>query len=176
MPINPVLVLPKEGLYSKYGFNDGDMPDQVAAWLEYNGYESEAVDWHETLFNLVEAYLLPEVTLHPGTKLVKMGTAHNPARVLDEEGLDVYDASRSDYSFGVKVDLSSAKARSFFVFTKEEPWEMLPEEDAPETTDEQLRYLAKAYDLIDEVRLSVEPYSVVYNNLTSVLRVLQRHV
>lgn len=55
MTASPILVLNPRDLYSKYGFNDGDMPDHIREWFESQAYDLDLLNWHETLFNLVGA-------------------------------------------------------------------------------------------------------------------------
>lgn len=121
MTASPILVLNPRGLYSKYGFNDGDMPDHIREWFESQAYDLDSLDWHETLFNLVNEFVLPRVTLPAGTSLWRIHSAHNPARVRDEAGNDVYDSD--DWHANVHVDLSLPDARDLFEFEYLQPWE-----------------------------------------------------
>jgi hypothetical protein len=76
------------GLLSKWGFNDGDMPDDVIdAWDEANsGSPWVRVDWHPILCRLVRERVLP--ALDQFVELVEIGTSHNPIRAQSVDGQD----------------------------------------------------------------------------------------
>jgi len=79
------LTLFSSSLLSKWGFNDGDDPDE---WLDYcdaHGIDHNAVDF--PLIPLVHQYLLPKI----GQKItvVEIETSHNPIRALTVDGEDM---------------------------------------------------------------------------------------
>jgi hypothetical protein len=83
----PVVTLFSSGLLSKWGFSDGDAPDE---WLDYcddNGIDLPPAAWHPILRELVKQFLLPalaqEVTVTYGD------TSHNPVRAQTVDGTDV---------------------------------------------------------------------------------------
>ena len=85
MSKEPVFTLVSAGLLSKWGFNDGDCPDDVLAWLEENGH-GWRVDWHPVLTKLVEDYLVP--ALDQEVELAHILTSHNPVRARTVNGAD----------------------------------------------------------------------------------------
>jgi hypothetical protein len=77
-------------LLSKWGFNDGDDPDD---WLDY--CDAHGIDYNEVDFPLVELvrrYLLP--ALDQTVTVVEIGTNHNPIRAQTVNGIDVSAAWR----------------------------------------------------------------------------------
>jgi hypothetical protein len=85
------LTLWTSGLLSKWGFNDGDMPDDVwDAWDEVCRPASyRHVDWHPVLCRLVSEYVAPR--LDQRVELTEIGTNHNPIRASKVDGVDVED-------------------------------------------------------------------------------------
>lgn len=83
------LTLYSDGLCSKWGFNDGDIPDHVVAWCEENGVAWHEVDWHEVLSELVREYLLPALAEHHEVEIYHMVTNHNPIRASRIDGQDI---------------------------------------------------------------------------------------
>lgn len=84
-----MMILSAAGLASKWGFNDGDMPDEV--WDELGDDLVHAVNWHEALRVLVRRHLVP--LLPAGTKVYDVETNHNPIRTddwSDEAAPDVW--------------------------------------------------------------------------------------
>lgn len=89
--------LDASSLASKFGFNDGDILDDVL-WAAYGetlfGVEENEEEHlrfdHEVLARLVEQHLLP---LLPPTPTMRIGTIHNPIRV--ETDTDAADVSAS---------------------------------------------------------------------------------
>jgi len=79
------LTLFSADLLSKWGFNDGDPPDD---WLDY--CEAHGIDYNIVPFPLaalVRRYLLPAID-QPVT-VVDIETIHNPIRVDTVDGQDV---------------------------------------------------------------------------------------
>lgn len=81
----PHLTLFSSSLLSKWGFNDGEDPDD---WLDY--CEAKGIDYTALpfpLIPLVRTYLLPQI--EQDVSLVEVETNHNPIRVDTVEGADV---------------------------------------------------------------------------------------
>lgn len=91
-----MLILFSDGLLSKWGFNDGDLPEEFYEW------------WHETrcppscfwecyakvpdkpvIQVLVRRFLLP--ALDQRVEVYDIGTIHNPIRASSVDGLEVPD-------------------------------------------------------------------------------------
>ena len=96
--------LRRSDLISKWGFGDGDMFDD----LLWDTYESvpESPDptlcfEHEVLWRCVDRYLIS--TLERPVTLQRFCTAHNPARLFDEE----YDAFEADLMSGPDVTVTA---------------------------------------------------------------------
>lgn len=81
--------LDSDSLLSKFGFNDGDMPEDVCDRIDRLGIPSERVDWHAVLRNLVRKYLLPELAKYHVVELTDIDTAHNPIRAWKVDGVEV---------------------------------------------------------------------------------------
>jgi hypothetical protein len=84
----PVLTLFSSGLLSKWGFNDGDAPNDVLDWREEHGL-GWRVEWHPVLVRLVYRFLLP--VLDQEVKVAEIETIHNPIRAETVDGVDVTD-------------------------------------------------------------------------------------
>lgn len=82
------LTLFSAGLLSKWGFNDGDMPDGLWDYFDEKGMQ--VMDWHPVLIHLVRGFLAPKI--EQNIELVEICTGHNPIRVTRLYGLDVSDA------------------------------------------------------------------------------------
>lgn len=63
----PDVYLDSQGLCSKWGFGDGDMPDTVWDWIDEVGISYADLDWHAALRRLVREHLLREVAAAGGT-------------------------------------------------------------------------------------------------------------
>lgn len=103
----PVLTLFTAGLFSKWGFGDGDMPADFIDWCEARGVDYEAEirlwSWHQTLIGLVRDKLLPALDVQVET--VEIGTNHNPIRASKVNGEDVEDRWYAEWSdYGVKPE------------------------------------------------------------------------
>ncbi|CAM5529301.1 hypothetical protein SALBM135S_00849 [Streptomyces alboniger] len=78
----PTITLHSDGLLSKFGFNDGDDPEE---WLEY--CEANGIDYNEVdfpLVQLVRQYVLP--ALDQTVTVYEIETAHNPIRARTVDG------------------------------------------------------------------------------------------
>lgn len=87
----PTLRLLSSGLLSKWGFSDGDVPDEWLDWCEERGIDWTALrGWRAyVLPELVRRYLMP--ALEQKVELVDIGTNHNPIRAGTVDGIDVSD-------------------------------------------------------------------------------------
>ncbi|WP_405924866.1 hypothetical protein [Streptomyces sp. NBC_00035] len=86
MTTEPSLTLHSDGLLSKFGFNDGDDPEE---WLEY--CEANGIDYNEVdfpLVQLVRQHVLP--ALDQTVTVVEIETHHNPIRAKTVDGIEVY--------------------------------------------------------------------------------------
>lgn len=84
----PHLTLFSRDLLSKWGFNDGDDPDDWLDYCEAHGIDYKAVDF--PLVALVRRYLLP--ALDQDVAVVEIETSHNPIRAHLVDGIDVTEA------------------------------------------------------------------------------------
>jgi hypothetical protein len=82
----PALTLFSDGLLSKWGFNDGDAPDDFLGWLEDSGH-GWRIDWHSVLVRLVRDYLVP--ALDQDVDVYPCETSHNPVRAETVNGREV---------------------------------------------------------------------------------------
>lgn len=82
-----VLHLFSAGLLSKFGFNDGDEPDNVADWLEADGIAYMDVAWRPALQLLVREHLLPK--LDQVVEVYDIETNHNPIRAESVDGVKI---------------------------------------------------------------------------------------
>lgn len=87
------LHLNSSSLLSKYGFNDGDLPEELMDHLDALGMPYPD-DWRPILVHLVRTHLLPY--LQHDVEVEVLGTNHNPIRALTVDGLDVEDCHMGD--------------------------------------------------------------------------------
>ena len=87
---NDHLTLHSVGLLSKWGFNDGDVDEYLADWLEAQGFPEDSYDWHDVLIELVQTRLLPQLAAcgHQ-VETTTIGTIHNPIRAVWVDGAEV---------------------------------------------------------------------------------------
>ncbi|WP_327230819.1 hypothetical protein [Streptomyces murinus] len=88
MVAEPHLTLFSSDLLSKWGFNDGDDPDDWLDYCEAHGIDYNTVDF--PLVALVRRYLLP--VLDQDVTVVEIETIHNPIRAELVDGIDVTEA------------------------------------------------------------------------------------
>lgn len=86
--MNPIdtIELHSNGLFSKHGFMDGDLLDDVPGlphefFMLPHSAAHHLDEKHETLARLVERYLVPAMPIL--VKTVRIGTHHNPIRAED---------------------------------------------------------------------------------------------
>jgi len=85
-----IMSLYSEGLLSKWGFEDGDMPENVWDAIEEAGLDFMTIDWHGVLRSLVRDYLLPALDQH--VEVYDIETIHNPIRAKSVDGVAIPDA------------------------------------------------------------------------------------
>ncbi|MFI0900581.1 hypothetical protein [Streptomyces sp. NPDC020983] len=81
----PVITLFSSSLLSKWGFNDGNDPDE---WWDY--CETNGLDLDFPLEEVVRRYLVPR--LEQDITVVHIETIHNPIRAETVNGVDVTEA------------------------------------------------------------------------------------
>ncbi|WAZ20179.1 hypothetical protein STRCI_001278 [Streptomyces cinnabarinus] len=81
----PHLTLRSSSLLSKWGFNDGDDPEDWLDYCEANGIDYTNLDF--PLIPIVRRYLLPK--LDQSVEVVELETCHNPIRAETVDGQDV---------------------------------------------------------------------------------------
>lgn len=88
----PSVYLWSDSLMSKWGFGDGDMPDDVWDYLDEHGPAEQTVDWHAVLRSLVRTYLLPALQdAGHMVELYDIETIHNPIRASVIDGIEIDD-------------------------------------------------------------------------------------
>lgn len=92
--MSDTLRLSSDCLFSKWGFNDGDMPEEImdAYCFDASGWEKgphpfDTWDWDATLEALVRTYLLPAIPHE--IVIYNMGGPHNPVRAESVDGVEV---------------------------------------------------------------------------------------
>jgi hypothetical protein len=86
MTDEPGFWLISAGLLSKWGFDDGSLPDGYLDWLDDQGLDYPDDDT-EILRTLVRTRLVP--ALDQRVELVEIETSHNPIRATTVDGVDV---------------------------------------------------------------------------------------
>ncbi|MFJ8966059.1 hypothetical protein ACIRG5_42385 [Lentzea sp. NPDC102401] len=84
----PTLHLDSSSLLSKYGFDDGTIPDQVLDYLDEHGI-TYPDDWRAVLVTLVRTHLLPELAKHHRVDVEEIGGHHNPIRARSVDGTPI---------------------------------------------------------------------------------------
>jgi hypothetical protein len=84
----PMLHLSSSSLLSKYGFDDGAIPEQVLDYLDDHAI-AYPDNWHAILITLVRAHLLPELAKHHTVEVEEIGTHHNPIRAHSVDGAPI---------------------------------------------------------------------------------------
>jgi hypothetical protein len=79
-----------EHLLSKWGFQDGEMLDDIFPDTEAGDYEFSR--W--VLCEVVEFYVCPKIK--SGIKPYRMQTSHNPIRIYEVDGTHVSDPPQPD--------------------------------------------------------------------------------
>lgn len=85
MTNEPVITLFSSSLLSKFGFNDGDGPNE---WWDH--CDANGLDLDYPLEEIVRRYLVPR--LEQDVTVVHIETCHNPIRVETVNGVDVTEA------------------------------------------------------------------------------------
>lgn len=94
------LWLHTESLFSKWGFSDGDVPDEVFDFVFDNELDDGCAWWRPLLAELVKTWLLP--SLSKPVDVYVITTIHNPVRAASVAGVPVpddviYGAGETDY-------------------------------------------------------------------------------
>lgn len=91
----PTLTLYADGLCSKFGFNDGDWPEDLLEYWVETGVDLSGVEWHEALRKLVRIHLIPAMEAAGHTvEVYNIETVHNPIRARMIDGVE-YDGRRA---------------------------------------------------------------------------------
>jgi hypothetical protein len=90
------LCLSSASLLSKWGFDDGDMPEIVEDYVFENGIDVSGADWRDVLCLLVERHLLPEIRQHHMIEVERLSTIHNPIRATHLDGRKITAESYDD--------------------------------------------------------------------------------
>jgi hypothetical protein len=95
----PRLTLYASDLCWKWGFGDGDCPDNLLDYWDEIG--AEYPYWHDALCRLVRKYLVPAME-DAGHEVVvyDIETIHNPIRAAKIDGVDI-----DDYAVGPPMEL-----------------------------------------------------------------------
>jgi hypothetical protein len=95
----PTLTLYSSSLLSKWGFNDGDMPNVLMDYWDACSIDYSNLEWHQVLCRLIRLHLLPALTIHHDIELIELETIHNPIRILVCDGrnmMSVWTENRMD--------------------------------------------------------------------------------
>lgn len=89
---SPTLTLYADSLCSKWGFNDGDEPENLLDYWDEIGVRYTDLDWHTALRTLVRERLVPamEAAGHV-VEVYNIVTNHNPIRARRIDGVEVDD-------------------------------------------------------------------------------------
>lgn len=98
------LQLDSRCLLSKWGFDDGDMPEHVINWCSRHGVDLSEVDWQKALRALVRAHLLPEIEKYHTVTLLDIQSCHNPIMARWVDGVQV-DVHANDWSLITSVSV-----------------------------------------------------------------------
>lgn len=114
-----VLTLYSGGLLSKWGFNDGDEPDDVADWLEADGIAYRAIPWHAVLCRLVREHLVP--VLDQAVEVYDIESNHNPIRAETVDGVEVNEyLSRAEQPLSLTPEHVDVPYSTILRVTREE--------------------------------------------------------
>jgi hypothetical protein len=81
----PTITLFSASLLSKWGFNDGDDPNEWWDYCEAHGADPSILDF--PLVEVVQRYLIPRLDQEVTVAVIE--TIHNPIRVDTVDGVDV---------------------------------------------------------------------------------------
>jgi len=87
----PTLTLFSQGLLSKWGFGDGEPPDEIWNYADARGL---VLDWRPILVQLVQTHLVPKLKQRVETYVIT--TNHNPIRARRVDGIDIDDLAKND--------------------------------------------------------------------------------
>jgi hypothetical protein len=99
-PSSPSIQLFSDGLLSKWGFNDGDAPDEWLDWCDDHGIDHSALpSWRDYILPaLVRRFLVTALT--QDVQLVSISTIHNPIRAETVDGINVEEWWRKSAGAG----------------------------------------------------------------------------
>lgn len=83
------ITLFSSGLLSKWGFSDGEPPEEWLDYLDARGIDPGDADW--PLIALVRRYLLPALAAHHDIEVYELDTIHNPIRARVVDGAEIDD-------------------------------------------------------------------------------------
>lgn len=90
----PSLILRSQGLLSKWGFSDGDTPEDLMDYWDELGVPYP--DWRPALCAIVQRHLLPELAKRHKVEVEEIETIHNPIRATVVDGTEIDDTSGED--------------------------------------------------------------------------------
>lgn len=90
----PSLTLTSQSLLSKWGFSDGDTPEELMDYWDEIGIPYP--DWHTALCAMVQEYLLPELSKCHRIEVQEICTIHNPIRATVVDGIEIDDSLGMD--------------------------------------------------------------------------------
>jgi hypothetical protein len=96
----PTLTLHSWSLLSKFGFNDGDVPDEILDYMFEAGVNPRETpwDWHDALRAMVRKHLLPALAAEGHeVEVYDIDTAHNPIRADKIDGVVVDSLDRDQW-------------------------------------------------------------------------------
>lgn len=85
--IEPCITLRSEDLLSRWGFNDGEPPEEWLAYCEGRGIDPKTLDY--PLVQLVRTYLLPAI--EQDIVALELSTNHNPIQAELVDGADMVE-------------------------------------------------------------------------------------
>jgi len=100
--INRGVVLVASSLLSKWGFRDGDEPDEYLDWLDEQQLPHPE-DWHPVLRHLVRTRLLP--LIDEDIEVYDIETNHNPIRAGTVNGVEIDDTRAGNHGVLRDVDV-----------------------------------------------------------------------
>lgn len=113
------LVLTSDGLLSKWGFWDGDEPDELLDLMDERDMPYPTIDqWTAVLRRLVREYLLPAIDQR--VEVVEIETSHNPIRARTVDGANIEDQWRTTATTALTPETVSVPIEDVFRILAEE--------------------------------------------------------
>lgn len=94
----PGLVLHSVGLLSKWGFDDGDMPDRLMDYWDSHGITYDNIKWRDVLRKLVREWLVSALAQNHRIEVVDINTNHNPIRAFVVDGAQIDHSENNEIS------------------------------------------------------------------------------